>query len=112
MVDINEYGRYYSAFDHKIHQSNEPFYVDNWLWDSYIAHEPLNIILNPEKVTDEINSYIKMYEQGGYIPSFAVVFGDWPAMIGNFAASWIADAWYKGLRNFDLKTAYEVLKKN
>jgi len=112
MVNINEYGKYYSAFDHKIHQSNEPFYVDNWLWDSYIAHEPLNIILNPEKVTNEINSYIKMYEQGGYIPSFAVVFGDWPAMIGNFAASWMADAWYKGLRNFDLKTAYEGLKKN
>ena len=53
-----------------------------------------------------------MYRQGGYIPSFALVTGDWPAMTGNFAAAWIADAWFKGLRNFDLKTAYEGLRKN
>lgn len=37
---------------------------------------------------------------------------DCQAMTRNFAASWIADAWHKGLRNFDLKTAYEGLRKN
>lgn len=112
MVDINENGKYYSAYDHKVHESNEPFYVDNWLWDTYIALEPLHIILNPEKETQKIKSYIKMYQQGGTMPSFALVFGDWPAMTGNFAATWMADAWFKGLRDFDLKTAYEGLRKN
>lgn len=112
MVDINEYGQYFSAYDNKIHNSDEPFYVDNWIWDNYIALEPLHMILNPDRQLHQIRSYIKMYEQGGYIPSFALVSGDWPAMIGNFAAAWIADAWSKGLRNFDLKTAYEGLKKN
>ena len=52
-----------------------------------------------------------MYRQGGTMPSFALVTGDWPAMTGNFAASWIADAWFKGVRDIDLKTAYEGLKK-
>lgn len=112
MVDINEYGKYYSAFDRQVHESNEPFYVDNWIWDNYIALEPLHTILNPEKEVQKIRSYIKMYEQGGSMPSFGVTFGDWPAMTGNHAASWIADAWSKGLRNFDLKKAYEGLKKN
>ncbi|MDR0864291.1 MAG: glycoside hydrolase family 92 protein, partial [Candidatus Symbiothrix sp.] len=37
---------------------------------------------------------------------------DWPAMTGNFAAVWMADAWFKGLRDFDLNTAYEGLRKN
>jgi predicted alpha-1,2-mannosidase len=112
MVDINEYGRYYSGFDYKVHESKDPFFVDNWLWDTYIALEPLHMILNPEMEMQKIKSYISMYEQGGSMPSFALVFGDWPAMTGNFAASWIADAWFKGLRDFDLKTAYSGVKKN
>ncbi|MGV8092456.1 MAG: GH92 family glycosyl hydrolase [Mangrovibacterium sp.] len=112
MVNINEYGRYYSSYDHRVHESDEPFYVDNWIWDTYIALEPLHMILNPDRVTDEIRSYIRMYEQGGYMPSFALVSGDWPAMTGNFAAAWMADAWFKGLRGFDIKTAYEGLRKN
>ncbi len=112
MVDINEYGLYFSGFDNQVHESDNPFYVDNWIWDNYIALEPLFMILNPKMATERIQSYIKMYEQGGTMPSFALVFGDWPAMTGNFAAAWMADAWYKGLLDFNLKTAYEGLKKN
>ncbi len=112
MVDINEYGKYYSAFDHKVHESDEPFFVDNWIWDTYIALEPLGMILDPVKETQKIKSYIKMYQQGGTIPQFALIFGDWPAMTGNFVAAWMTDAWFKGLRDFDIETAYEGLRKN
>ncbi|MBW8684184.1 GH92 family glycosyl hydrolase [Chitinophaga rhizophila] len=112
MVDINEYGQYYSAYDHKVHNSGSPFYVDNWLWDTYIALEPLQTLLNPDAQVHKINSYIAMYEQSGWMPSFAVAHGDMPCMTGNHAAAWIADAWFKGVRGFDLAKAYEGLKKN
>ena len=112
MVDINEYGKYYSAFDHKVHEVKRTFFVDSWIWDMHIALEPLHMILNPEKEIQKIRSYIKMYEQGGSMPSFALIFGDWPAMTGKYAAAWMTDAWFKGLRDFDLKTAYEGLRKN
>ncbi|MCE5269377.1 MAG: glycoside hydrolase family 92 protein [Planctomycetaceae bacterium] len=112
MVDVNEYGQYYSAYDHRVHQSNEPFYVDNWLWDTYRGLEPLHMILNPDMEMAKIRSYITMYEQAGWMPSFAVVFGDWPAMTGNNAAIWMTDAWFKGLRQFDFRKAYEGAKKN
>ena len=112
MVDINEHGQYYSAYDHQVHQSDEPFYVDNWIWDTYIASHPLNMILDPEKDQAMIRSYIEMYRQTGWMPSFAVTFGDWPAMVGNHASAWMADAWAKGLRDFDVKAAYEGLRKN
>jgi hypothetical protein len=46
------------------------------------------------------------------MPSFAVLWGDYACMTGNHAAAWMADAWFKGVRNFDLKTAYEGLRKN
>jgi len=112
MVDINEHGQYFSGFDQRVHTSDEPFFMDNWVWDSYIAHHPLNMILDPEKDQAMIRSYIEMYKQSGWMPSFAVVFGDWPAMVGNHASAWMADAWAKGLRDFDVKTAYEGLRKN
>jgi len=111
MLDINEYGEYYSMYDRQVHQSKEPFFVDNWIWDMYIADEPLHTILDPKKETQKINSYITMYRQSGWMPAFALATGDWPAMTGNHAASWMADAWNKGLR-FDVKAAYEGLKKN
>ncbi|MES2455750.1 MAG: GH92 family glycosyl hydrolase [Bacteroidota bacterium] len=112
MVDINEHGRYFSGFDGKVHQSNKPFFVDNWIWDNYIALEPLHMILNPVKEADKINSYVDMYKQGGYIPSFALVFGDWPAMTGNHAATWMLDGYLKGIPIADKEAMYEGLKKN
>ncbi len=112
MIDINEYGKYYSGYDHKVHNSDQPFFVDNWMWDTHIALEPLHMILNPAMEQQKICSYVEMYKQCGSMPSFAMIFGDFPAMTGNFAAVWMADAWFKGLRNFDLTTAYEGLRKN
>ncbi|HTI98112.1 MAG TPA: GH92 family glycosyl hydrolase [Dongiaceae bacterium] len=112
MVNITEDGQYYSAFDHQVHQDSRPFYVDNWIWDMYRALEPLHLLLNPEMEADQVQSYVRMYEQSGWMPSFAVVWGDMPCMTGNHAAAWMADAWAKGVRNFDVKTAYAGLKKN
>lgn len=111
MVDINEYGRFFSAWDRKVHTSDEPFFVDNWLWDTHIALEPLHTILNPDIEVQKINSLIEMYRESGIIPRFALTSGEWAAMTGNFAAVWMLDAWVKGLR-FDLATAYEGFRKN
>ena len=112
MVNINEYGKYYSAYDHQVHTSDKPFYVDNWLWDTYIALEPLQTLLNPAMEADKIRSYVTMYEQSGWMPSFSILWGDNPCMTDNHAAAWMADAWFKGVRDFDIKKAYEGLKKN
>lgn len=111
MVDIGEYGRYYSAFDHSVHESARPFYTDNWIWDTYIALEPLWMILDPQREQDKIESYIEMYRQSGTMPSFATIFGDWPAMTGNYAAVWMADALVKGL-TFNVEEAYAGVRHN
>ena len=40
-VCISEGGRYFSAFDGKVHEDNgEPFYTDDWIWDTYRAAHP------------------------------------------------------------------------
>jgi predicted alpha-1,2-mannosidase len=111
MVNITEDGRYYSGFDHQVHQDARPFYVDNWLWDTYRAMEPLQTLLNPDMQADKIQSYVRMYQQSGIMPTFAIVSGPYACMNGNHSAPWFADAWFKGVRNFDLPTAYEGVRK-
>ena len=111
MINITEEGRYYSGFDHKVHEDTRPFYVDNWLWDTYRALEPLQTLLNPEMEADKIQSYVRMYQQAGIMPTFAIVTGPYACMNGNHSAPWFADAWFKGVRNFDLPVAYEGIRK-
>jgi predicted alpha-1,2-mannosidase len=111
MVNITEDGQYYSGFDHQVHQDARPFYVDNWLWDTYRALEPLQTLLNPDVEADKIQSYVRMYQQSGVMPTFTLVSGNYACMNGNHSAPWFADAWFKGVRNFDLRTAYDGVRK-
>ena len=45
------------------------------------------------------------------MPTFAIATGNYACMNGNHAAPWVADAWFKGVRNFDLPSAYEGVRK-
>ena len=113
MVSITEDGQYYSAWDHQVHQDTRPFYVDNWIWDLYRALEPLQTLLNPEMEADKIQSYVRMFQQSGWMPSFTVLWGNHACMTGNHAAAWFADSWFKGVHNFDVAThAYAGIRKN
>jgi len=112
MVDITEDGKYYSGFDKKIHTTARPFYVDDWTWDTYLAHHPLRTILNPAQEEDILNSYVSMYEQSGWMPTFPVLFGDHACMNGFHSSIMFLDGYRKGLRNFDVAKAYEGMYKN
>ncbi len=112
MVNINEYGRYYSAYNMMVVTSDGDFYVDDWSWDTFRCLHPLRFLIDPERETDMIKSYILMGEQSGWMPTFPQISGDAKCMIGHHQAAIIADAWMKGVRGFDLQRAYKLLKKN
>jgi len=112
MINITEDGQYYSNYDGKTHKDSRPFYVDDWIWDTYLALHPLRFILNPEMEADMIASYVRMYEQSGWLPQFPQLEGDAPPMNGFHSTIMILDAWRKGIRNFDMNLAYEGMKKN
>jgi predicted alpha-1,2-mannosidase len=108
LVDITEDGKYYSGFDNKVHtiENNRPFYVDDWSWDTYLAQHPLRTVLNPSMEEDILNSYVTMYQQGGWMPTFPVLFGDHACMNGFHSSVMILDGYRKGLRHFDVQEAY------
>lgn len=106
---FSEYGRYYSAFDDRVHSGVS--YNDYSLWDTFRAEHPLLLLIQPERVPEMITSLLQMYDEGGWMPM-------WPnptysnIMIGTHADSVIADAYVKGFRGFDLKKAYAAMYKN
>ncbi|MBS1606389.1 MAG: GH92 family glycosyl hydrolase, partial [Bacteroidetes bacterium] len=113
MVDITEDHQYYSGFDHKIHTgAGRPFYVDDWIWDTYLALHPLRSILDPSLERDMLNSYVTMYEQLGWMPTFPVLFGDHACMNGFHSSIMILDDFRKGIRSYDPSRAYEGMRKN
>jgi len=113
MVNISEDGRYFSGYDGKIHDDGgRSFFVDDWLWDTYRSLHPLMLILNPSQQSDMVESYIRMYEQSGWMPGFPQFYGDFPAMIGFHSAALVWDTYQKGTTNFSVEKAYEGLKKN
>ncbi len=113
MVNISEDGRYFSGYDGKIHEDGgHPFFVDDWLWDTYRSLHPLMSILDPSQQADMVESYTRMYEQSGWIPGFPQFYGDFPAMIGFHSAALVWDTYQKGITNFEVEKAYEGLKKN
>lgn len=112
MVNISEDSLYYSGFNKKINKSPRPFYVDDWTWDTYLAHHPLRMILDPAREEDILQSFVTMYEQDGWMPTFPVLFGDHACMNGFHSSIMFLDAYRKGLRNFDVQKAYEGIRKN
>ena len=112
MVNITEDGKYYSAYDHTVHSDDTPFYTDDWIWDTYLAQHPLRSILSPELEGDMLQSYVRMYEEGGWMPQFPILYMDKAAMHGFHSTVMFLDAYRKGIRNFDVAKAYEGMLKN
>ena len=112
MVDITEEGRYYSGYDKKVHDDPRPFYTDDYTWGNYLAMHPLRSILDPNREADILQSYVRMYQESGWIPEYPKFFGDRAGMFGFKSSVMFLDAYRKGIRNFDTKTALEGMLKS
>lgn len=80
------------------------------LWDTFRAAHPLYTIIDQKRTVDFINSFIRMYEQGGRLPVWELWGNETDTMIGYHAVSVIADAMAKGIKGFDYEKAYEAAK--
>ena len=112
-VCLSEDGRYFSAFDGKVHfDDGVPFYTDDWIWDTYRAAHPLRALVFPKTEEDIISSYLLMAEQMGtqWMPTFPEMTGDTRRMNSNHGVAMVADALYKGLR-VDADRAFEYCRK-
>jgi predicted alpha-1,2-mannosidase len=97
---------YYSPYDGNVHKGY--MYTDTGFWDTFRAQFPLNILLHPEMHGRYVKSLVDAYEQSNWLPSWAFP-GHNDGMVGNHAASLLADAYVKGIRTFDPQKALEAM---
>lgn len=90
----------------------ETYYDDYSMWDTYRAQHPLLTLISPHASGEMMQSLVLKYQQGGWMPIFPCWNSYTAAMIGDHCIAAIADAAVKGVKNFDLETAYEGMRKN
>ena len=82
------------------------------LWDTYRNLHQLMTLLWPEKQLDMVNSMLDMYREWGWMPKWELFGRETWTMEGDPAICVMADTWLKGLRDFDVYTAYEAFLKS
>jgi predicted alpha-1,2-mannosidase len=79
------------------------YYTLPSLWDDYRNKLVLLGMISPDVTVDVIRSLIDRGEKTGFIPTF---------FHGDHAAAFIAGSYLRGLRGFDVKSAYQLLLRN
>ena len=88
------------------------YYCDYSLWDTFRAVHPLFTILYPGRELDMVKSLIAKGEQGGFLPIYPAWNSYTSEMVDDHAVSVISDAYFKGIRDFDVEQAYRLMRKN
>ncbi|HEY4150042.1 MAG TPA: GH92 family glycosyl hydrolase [Chitinophagaceae bacterium] len=91
---------------------NRQYYDDFSMWDIYRAQLPLFEILQPAFINQLVQSLVAKEEQGGWLPIFPCWNSYTAAMIGDHGTAFIASAWAKGIRGYDVPEAYRLMRKN
>ena len=111
----------YMDVDRKYRSTNGKIYTardfDNYttfsLWDTFRAVHPLQTIINQKRTAQFIRTFLDRYDHAGrlLIMEFSGAEGDTPPMIGYHSLSVIADAYVKGIRDYDVRKALEAMVK-
>ena len=96
----------------RISSYSRKYYGDFSMWDTYRAVHPLYNLIAPQQSADMMQSLVTMYEQGGWLPIFPCWNSYTAAMIGDHCVVSLADAYVKGIRDFNVEKAYEGMRKN
>lgn len=103
----------YTGGDGKVHRS-ESFAKRTIFsgWDVFRSQFPLQTIINPRMVNDEINSLVSLAEESGheYYDRWEFLNAYSGCMIGNPAISVLTDAYLKGIRQYDVEKAYRYAR--
>ena len=103
----------YRGFDMKIHTTDGGLnYTGFSLWDTFRATHPFFTIVAPERIPDMIKSMLAQYVEYGLLPVWPLCASETNCMIGYHSVPVIADAYLKGITQFDGEKAYEAMRKS
>jgi predicted alpha-1,2-mannosidase len=103
----------YRGLDNAVHvATGYRYYTDFSLWDTYRTLHPFLNLVYPEYQLDFLRSMSAMAKEGQAPPKWVLGIGETQGMVGDSAAVVFSDSYLKGIRDFDVKGAYDVLKKS
>lgn len=108
--DVN--GEYPAMESNEILTTQGRRYTVFSLWDTYRNVHQLMTLLFPDRQLDMVRTMIDMYREHGWLPKWELYGRETLTMEGDPAIPVIVDTWMKGLRDFDLETAYEAMRKS
>lgn len=109
LQDVNgEYPRMESL--EKGHTNGNRYTVFS-LWDTYRNVSTLMTLLYPDRQLDIIRTMIDMYKENGWLPKWELYGRETFTMEGDPSIPYIVDAYMRGLRGFDVETAYKAMRK-
>ena len=108
--DVN--GQYPAMESDKILTTGTNRYTVFSLWDTYRNVHQMLTLLYPERQLDMVRSMVDMYKESGWLPRWELYSRETLTMEGDPAIPVIVDSWMKGLRDFDVNTAYEAMYKS
>lgn len=82
------------------------------LWDTYRNLHSLLTLVYPERQSDMVQSMVDMYKESGWLPKWELAANETYIMVGDPAVAVIAETYLKGIRDFDVKTAYKAMLHN
>jgi predicted alpha-1,2-mannosidase len=101
----------YRGMDLEIHKTTDfDYYTVFSLWDTYRAAHPLYTIIEQKRTNDFINTFLAKYDEGGIMPIWDLSANYTGCMIGYHAVPVIADAFLKGIKNYDSEKALQAMK--
>jgi predicted alpha-1,2-mannosidase len=86
-------------------------YVNNGFWDTYRTAWPAYSLLYPQQAGELIDGFVQQSKDGGWIARWSSP-GYANLMVGTSSDVAFADAYLKGVRNFDVNAAYDAAVKD
>lgn len=103
-------GQFRLQNDSIVQADNFTAYSTLSLWDTFRAEHPLLTILKPQLVSDVINSMLVYYEESGSLPVWTLYGNETNTMTGYHSIPVIAEAYKKGIRDYDVEKIYDAMK--
>lgn len=102
----------YRGLDNRLHRAEGfDYYNDFSLWDTYRTLHPLLALVAPVETRDMMRTFAAMGRDAGYVPRWPLAWGETRGMVGESADIVVADAWSKGIRDFDVRGVYNALRR-
>jgi len=103
----------YMGFDKQIHTSRTPYYQMFSLWDTYRSQNQLVALLEPQRARDMAASILRVYEDGGWLPRWALGPSETNVMSGEGVTPFITTLYSRGVLGEELaRKLFNALWRN